>query len=40
MRSEQEENIALSCGESGEEVRIVGYDSETDFVLNPYPQDF
>lgn len=30
------QTLALGCCEPGEEVRIIGYDSETDFVLTPY----
>ena len=30
------QTLALGCCEPGEEVRIIGYDSESDFVLTPY----
>lgn len=30
------QTLALGCCEPGEEVRIIGYDSATDFVLTPY----
>lgn len=30
------QTLALSCCEPGEEARIIGYDSETDFILKPY----
>ena len=30
------QTLALSCCEPGEEARIIGYDSETDFILRPY----
>ena len=30
------QTLALSCCEPGEEARIIGYDSETDFILSPY----
>ncbi len=30
------QTLALGCCEPGEEVRIIGYDSATDFVLKPY----
>ena len=35
------QTLALSCCEPGEEARIIGYDSSTDFVLSPYlaPED-
>ncbi|MBR2131704.1 MAG: FtsX-like permease family protein [Oscillospiraceae bacterium] len=35
------QTLALSCCEPGEEARIIGYDSTTDFVLSPYlaPED-
>ena len=30
------QTLALSCCEPGEEARIIGYDSATDFILKPY----
>ncbi len=30
------QTLALSCCDPGEEVRIIGYDAETDFILKPY----
>ena len=30
------QTLALGCCDPGEEARIIGYDSETDFVLKPY----
>ena len=30
------QTLALGCCEPGEEARIIGYDSETDFILKPY----
>ena len=30
------QTLALSCCEPGEEARIIGYDSESDFILRPY----
>ena len=30
------QTLALSCCEPGEEARIIGYDSATDFILRPY----
>ena len=30
------QTLALGCCEPGEEVRIIGYDSSTDFILKPY----
>lgn len=30
------QTLALSCCEPGEEVRIIGYDPDTDFILRPY----
>ena len=30
------QTLALSCCEPGEEVRIIGYDPATDFILRPY----
>ena len=30
------QTLALSCCEPGEEARIIGYDSSTDFILKPY----
>ena len=30
------QTLALGCCDPGEEARIVGYDSETDFILKPY----
>lgn len=30
------QTLALSCCEPGEELRIIGYDAETDFILKPY----
>ena len=33
------QTLALSCCEPGEEARIIGYDSETDFILRPYLPD-
>lgn len=30
------QTLALSCCEPGEEARIIGYDSSTDFILRPY----
>lgn len=30
------QTLALSCCEPGEEARIIGYDSKTDFILTPY----
>ena len=33
------QTLALSCCEPGEEARIIGYDSESDFILRPYLPD-
>ncbi len=33
------QTLALSCCEPGEEARIIGYDSSTDFILKPYLDD-
>ena len=33
------QTLALSCCEPGEEARIIGYDSATDFILTPYLPD-
>ena len=33
------QTLALSCCEPGEEARIIGYDSSTDFILKPYMDD-
>ena len=30
------QTLALGCCDPGEEARIIGYDSETDFILKPY----
>ena len=30
------QTLALGCCDPGEEARIIGYDSETDFILTPY----
>ena len=30
------QTLALGCCDPGEEVRIIGYDSDTDFILKPY----
>ena len=30
------QTLALGCCEPGEEVRIIGYDSQSDFILKPY----
>ncbi|MGM9588602.1 MAG: ABC transporter permease [Faecousia sp.] len=30
------QTLALSCCEPGEEARIIGYESDTDFILGPY----
>lgn len=30
------QTLALSCCDPGEEARIIGYDSDTDFILRPY----
>ena len=30
------QSLALGCCDPGEEVRIIGFDSETDFILKPY----
>lgn len=30
------QTLSLSCCDAGEEARIIGYDSATDFILNPY----
>ena len=30
------QTLALSCCEPGEEARIIGYDSDSDFILRPY----
>ena len=33
------QTLALSCCEPGEEARIIGYDSSSDFILKPYLND-
>ena len=33
------QTLALSCCEPGEEARIIGYDSSSDFILRPYLDD-
>ena len=30
------QTLALGCCDPGEEARMIGYDSETDFILKPY----
>ena len=33
------QTLEMGCCEPGEEVRIIGYDPETDFILKPYLED-